>query len=137
MCFGGKARKSLDQAKVRIPANRSPVLERTIAAQTNCETVYKRTDTRLDEVQDRLAVKGRQGGDEFALVLPETGMAAATLVGHRICDLAAKDAEEPRLSVSVGIVSFPKDADTIATLLYAADKALYVMKHKRAAARVS
>jgi len=79
----------------------------------------------------------RQGGDEFALVLPETGMAAATLVGHRICDLAAKDAEEPRLSVSVGIVSFPKDADTIATLLYAADKALYVMKHKRAAARVS
>jgi diguanylate cyclase (GGDEF)-like protein/PAS domain S-box-containing protein len=80
----------------------------------------------------------RQGGDEFALVLPETGMAAATLVGHRICDLAAKDAEEPRLSVSVGIVSFPKDADTIATLLYAADKALYVMKRNRAkAARVS
>jgi diguanylate cyclase (GGDEF)-like protein len=80
----------------------------------------------------------RQGGDEFALVLPETGIAAATLVVHRICDLAAKDAEEPRLSVSVGAVSYPKDADNIGTLLYAADKALYAMKHKRAkAARVS
>lgn len=80
----------------------------------------------------------RQGGDEFALVLPETGMAAATLVGQRICDLVAKDAEEPRLSVSVGIASFPKDADTIGTLLYAADKALYAMKRKQAkAARVS
>src|SRR4029077_19560035 len=62
----------------------------------------------------------RQGGDEFALVLPETGIAAATLVGQRICGLVAKDQEEPRLSVSVGVVSFPKDADTIGTLLYAA-----------------
>lgn len=80
----------------------------------------------------------RQGGDEFALVLPETGIAAATMVGHRIRDLVAKDAEEPRLSVSLGIASYPKDADTIGTLLYAADRALYAMKHKRAkAARVS
>jgi len=39
--------------------------------------------------------------DEFALVLPETGAAAATLVARRICDLLAKDEEEPALSVSV------------------------------------
>jgi len=74
----------------------------------------------------------RQGGDEFALVLPETGIGAATLVARRICDLLAKDAEEPALSVSVGVVSYPKDADTIGTLLYAADRALYGMKEKRA-----
>jgi diguanylate cyclase (GGDEF)-like protein/PAS domain S-box-containing protein len=73
----------------------------------------------------------RQGGDEFALVLPETGVAAATLVARRICDLLAKDAEEPALSVSVGVASYPKDADTIGTLLYAADWALYAMKDKR------
>jgi GGDEF domain-containing protein len=35
------------------------------------------------------------------------------------------------LSVSVGIASFPKDADTIGTLLYAADKALYAMKSQK------
>jgi diguanylate cyclase (GGDEF)-like protein/PAS domain S-box-containing protein len=73
----------------------------------------------------------RQGGDEFALVLPETGVAAATLVARRICDLLAEDAEEPALSVSVGVASYPKDADTIGTLLYAADWALYAMKDKR------
>jgi diguanylate cyclase (GGDEF)-like protein/PAS domain S-box-containing protein len=73
----------------------------------------------------------RHGGDEFALVLPETGIAAATLVAHRICELVAKDAEEPALSVSVGIASHPKDAETIGTLLYAADRALYAMKDKR------
>jgi diguanylate cyclase (GGDEF)-like protein/PAS domain S-box-containing protein len=79
----------------------------------------------------------RQGGDEFALVLPETGVGAATLVALRICDLLAKNAEEPRLSVSVGVASYPKDADTIGTLLYAADKALYAMKDGRSrAARV-
>jgi len=76
----------------------------------------------------------RQGGDEFALVLPETGAAAATLVARRICELLAKDAEEPALSVSVGVASYPKDADTIGTLLYAADKALYAMKDERSRA---
>jgi diguanylate cyclase (GGDEF)-like protein/PAS domain S-box-containing protein len=70
----------------------------------------------------------RHGGDEFALVLPETSCAAATIVARRICDLLEKDAEEPALSVSVGLASFPKDAATIGTLLYAADKALYEMK---------
>jgi diguanylate cyclase (GGDEF)-like protein/PAS domain S-box-containing protein len=73
----------------------------------------------------------RHGGDEFALVLPETGAAAATLVAHRICELLVKEAEEPALSVSVGIASHPKDAETIGTLLYAADRALYAMKDKR------
>jgi diguanylate cyclase (GGDEF)-like protein/PAS domain S-box-containing protein len=76
----------------------------------------------------------RQGGDEFALVLPETSSASATLVAGRICDLLAKDTEEPALSVSVGVASYPKDAATIGTLLYAADGALYAMKHTRSRA---
>ena len=78
-----------------------------------------------------LDTAARQGGDEFALVLPETGAAAATLVARRICELLANDAEPPALSVSVGVASYPKDADTIGTLLYAADKALYAMKAKQ------
>src|SRR5258708_4511009 len=70
----------------------------------------------------------RQGGDEFALVLPETSAAAATLVARRICELLTKDAEEPILSVSVGVASCPREADSVGTLLYAADRALYAMK---------
>ncbi len=76
----------------------------------------------------------RQGGDEFALVLPETSSASATLVAARICDLLAKDTEEPALSVSVGVASYPKDAETIGALLYAADGVLYAMKHARSRA---
>jgi len=77
----------------------------------------------------------RHGGDEFALVLPETAKAEATLVAQRICELLRREAEEPGLSVSVGIASHPKDADTIGTLLCAADKALYAMKDHRSKAR--
>jgi diguanylate cyclase (GGDEF)-like protein/PAS domain S-box-containing protein len=73
----------------------------------------------------------RQGGDEFALVLPETGAGAATLVARRICELLAKDTEEPALSVSVGVASYPKDAENVGTLLYAADRFLYAMKDRR------
>ena len=73
----------------------------------------------------------RHGGDEFAVVLPETGIVAAALVARRICELLGRDAEEPVLSVSVGIAGYPKDADAIGTLLYAADKALYAMKSQK------
>jgi diguanylate cyclase (GGDEF)-like protein/PAS domain S-box-containing protein len=73
----------------------------------------------------------RHGGDEFALVLPETGAADAALVGERICELLAKDLEEPVLSVSVGVAAYPQDAESVGPLLYAADAALYGMKGKR------
>ena len=79
----------------------------------------------------------RHGGDEFALVLPETGATAAALVGQRICDLLAKDTEKPPLSVSIGVAGFPQDADTIGTLLYAADRALYAMKANKPGPRLS
>ena len=75
----------------------------------------------------------RHGGDEFALVLPETSPTAAALVGERICELLAKDTENPSLSVSLGIAGYPQAADTIGTLLYAADRALYAMKAKKQA----
>jgi diguanylate cyclase (GGDEF)-like protein/PAS domain S-box-containing protein len=73
----------------------------------------------------------RYGGDEFALVLPETAAGPATMVAQRICELFANDGEEPKLTVSIGIASYPKDAETIGPLLYAADNALYSMKSLR------
>jgi diguanylate cyclase (GGDEF)-like protein/PAS domain S-box-containing protein len=82
----------------------------------------------LTDCRRSIDTAARQGGDEFALVLPETAAAAAVLVARRICDLLARDTEDPTLSVSVGVASYPKDADTVGTLLYAADKALYHLK---------
>jgi diguanylate cyclase (GGDEF)-like protein/PAS domain S-box-containing protein len=75
----------------------------------------------------------RHGGDEFALVLPETDVVSAALVAQRIRMCLAQDQEDPHLSVSFGIAGFPTDADSISSLLHAADTALYTMKAARPA----
>jgi diguanylate cyclase (GGDEF)-like protein len=76
----------------------------------------------------------RYGGDEFAIILPETRAREADAVGRRICERLSSDPEEPRLSVSVGIAVYPEDGISIDTLFQAADRALYKMKelHKTA-----
>jgi diguanylate cyclase (GGDEF)-like protein/PAS domain S-box-containing protein len=74
----------------------------------------------------------RFGGDEFALVLPETAAEPAGLVAQRICNALASDGGEPKLSVSVGAGIYPQDGQEIEALLTAADVALYAMKAKRA-----
>ncbi len=73
----------------------------------------------------------RFGGDEFALVLPETGADAAGLVARRVCDSLANDTEKPRLSVSVGVAIHPRNGETVENLLRMADHALYKMKGAR------
>lgn len=70
----------------------------------------------------------RYGGDEFAIVLPETVAHDAALVRKRICERLSSDHEEPLLSVSVGMAVYPEDGATIDTLFQAADRALYEMK---------
>jgi diguanylate cyclase (GGDEF)-like protein/PAS domain S-box-containing protein len=70
----------------------------------------------------------RFGGDEFALVLPETGQSPATLVAGRIGNRLANDGKEPKLSVSIGVSIYPHDGQTIDALLGAADAALYSIK---------
>ena len=73
----------------------------------------------------------RYGGDEFAIILPETGAKEAGAVGRRICERLSSDCEEPKLSVSVGIAVYPEDGITIEALFHAADRALYKMKRKK------
>jgi diguanylate cyclase (GGDEF)-like protein len=70
----------------------------------------------------------RFGGDEFALVLPETGEAAARQVGVRVCERLSSDGEEPALTVSVGVAIYPRDGETSDGLLAIADRALYAAK---------
>jgi two-component system cell cycle response regulator len=71
----------------------------------------------------------RYGGDEFAMVLPETGAKEADAVGRRLCEQPSNDPEEPRLSMSVGVAVYPEDGTTNETLFQAADRALCRMKH--------
>jgi diguanylate cyclase (GGDEF)-like protein/PAS domain S-box-containing protein len=73
----------------------------------------------------------RFGGDEFALVMPETGEEPADLVAQRVCDGLSKDVQEPQLSVCYGVAIHPRDGGSIEGLLQTADRALYKMKAAR------
>ncbi len=68
----------------------------------------------------------RYGGDEFALVLPESQE-----VANRIREVLATDDEPPRLSASIGISIYRGDGERIEKLLSEADKDLYTEKAKR------
>lgn len=71
----------------------------------------------------------RTGGEEFIVLLLETDKKAAYLVAERIRQAFAN--ESPWQTISLGIASYPADADTITLLLQKADRALYQAKEKR------
>jgi diguanylate cyclase (GGDEF)-like protein len=74
----------------------------------------------------------RYGGDEFALVLPESREDEARRVANRIREVLASDAEEPALSASIGISIYRGDGERIEKLLSEADQDLYSEKARRA-----
>jgi diguanylate cyclase (GGDEF)-like protein len=73
----------------------------------------------------------RFGGDEFAVILPETAEVTAQHVAQRLAAELSADREEPRVTVSVGVAEFPRDAATAETLLDGADRHMYETKALR------
>ena len=77
----------------------------------------------------------RYGGDEFIAYLRETSKEVAFQLGDAICKaikshVFEKDALQLRVSISIGVASFPDDGRTLETLTRAADEALYRAKAK-------
>lgn len=79
-------------------------------------------------------VVSRFGGDEFALVLPDTGGEGAYAVGERIREriaahkFLAGDGLNIHLTGSVGVATLPDVAASSEELVQAADKAMYAVK---------
>ncbi|RPJ70488.1 MAG: GGDEF domain-containing protein [Acidobacteria bacterium] len=79
-------------------------------------------------------IVARFGGDEFALILPDTGREGALLVAQRVRDRIAgqpflcADAVNYRLTASVGAATLPDTATSPEQLLAAADAAMYIVK---------
>lgn len=72
----------------------------------------------------------RYGGEEFAVILPETSLLEAALIGDRLCTNISnvKVSGMPQITVSVGAASYPRQAKDPSELITKADQALYEAK---------
>jgi diguanylate cyclase (GGDEF)-like protein len=98
------------------------------------DTVLRELAHRVQEQIREVDTFARYGGEEFVVVLPETSVEGAAQLAERICVAVRRqpfqlEGEEPLdISVSIGGAAFPEHGQTPATLMRAADKALYVAK---------
>ncbi|HLC25320.1 MAG TPA: sensor domain-containing diguanylate cyclase, partial [bacterium] len=80
-------------------------------------------------------VVARFGGEEFSVILPETAKEEATILAHRIRREIEKGfllkgitrLHKP-LTMSLGLATFPEDAQSLTSLIHNADRALYTAK---------
>lgn len=76
----------------------------------------------------------RYGGDEFVLLLSETEPAYGHMVAERIrttvenTPLVLENGETVKVTMSLGIASYPRDDETIQGVMSKADEALYASK---------
>ncbi len=97
---------------------------------------HQRGDMLLREVAEALGdavrlhdVVVRQGGDEFAVIAPETDPEEARLLAERLRSrIAAIVADAYPIGASIGCAHFPEDADSSESLLRIADERLRVAK---------
>jgi diguanylate cyclase (GGDEF)-like protein/excisionase family DNA binding protein len=87
----------------------------------------------IEQSVRNIDIAGRYGGEEFVVILVETGRAAALTVAERIRErirAAGFAAHGTPLTVSIGVAGYPEDADRREELLDKADWAMYLAKRR-------
>jgi diguanylate cyclase (GGDEF)-like protein len=84
----------------------------------------------------------RLGGDEFAMILPHSDFAAAEVVRNRIHTQIGNTTVQAgeialRISLSIGIATLASNGEDAASLIAAADAAMYQAKQNSRSARPS
>jgi diguanylate cyclase (GGDEF)-like protein len=73
----------------------------------------------------------RYGGEEFVIVLPDTAAADALDTAEHIrARVAAKKFSGRKMTLSIGVATFPEDADDAEAIIAVADEALYQAKRE-------
>jgi len=94
------------------------------------DRILERVAAILSEGRRTVDVVARVGGEEFALILPYTAGPGARATAERLRRTirSAFAAEDPPLTISLGVASFPDDANDANSLVRLADEALYLAK---------
>ena len=77
-------------------------------------------------------VVARYGGDEFIILMPETGIEQAQALSERLRQWLSQDAmlAEHKITGSFGVASFPGHGFSAEDIIRAADAFMYAAKHE-------
>jgi diguanylate cyclase (GGDEF)-like protein len=95
------------------------------------DLVLARVGRLLEQKCRQSNVVARYGGDEFIILMPETGIEQAQVLAERLRLWVATDSmlEEHHITGSFGVASFPVHGFSMEDLIRVADAGMYVSKH--------
>ncbi len=95
------------------------------------DLVLARVGRLLEQKCRQSNVVARYGGDEFIILMPETGIEQAQVLAERLRLWLATDPmlEEHHITGSFGVASFPVHGFAMEDLIRVADAGMYVSKH--------
>lgn len=82
----------------------------------------------------KICKAARYGGDEFVIILPNTGKSGAMTLATKLCELFREydfrddEGEAFKLTASFGLATYPEDAKSKDDLIRLADQAMYRVK---------
>ncbi len=94
------------------------------------DAALRRVARLLGAGKRQIDAAARVGGEEFALILPDTDEAGAFVIAERLRTAVREEFAEDAvpITISFGIAAYPFTGETAASLLRAADEALYGAK---------
>ncbi|HUU43117.1 MAG TPA: diguanylate cyclase [Planctomycetota bacterium] len=99
------------------------------------DELFRRAAKIFRSIPRTVDIVARYGGDEVAVLLPASGIEAASSVAHRLCDTMAHEVfrvgeRDIGMTVSVGVACLdPRNPISADELVHRADLALYASKH--------
>lgn len=97
--------------------------------------IQKVAQVTRESLRDGVDMAARYGGEEFAVIMPDTSLEEAWLVGERLRKAIEEsfifhDGHKLKITISLGCASFPAQSQSKEQLILFADTALYASKHK-------
>src|ERR1700757_3466084 len=95
------------------------------------DLVLARVGRLLEQKCRQSNVVARYGGDEFVILMPETGIEQAQILSERLRLWIATDPmlNERRITGSFGVAAFPLHGSTVEDIIRVSDAGMYVSKH--------
>jgi diguanylate cyclase (GGDEF)-like protein/putative nucleotidyltransferase with HDIG domain len=96
------------------------------------DVVLQRVGHILEQNCRRSDVVARYGGDEFVVLMPETGIEQARQLANKLRGWVAADPllRDKNITASFGIAAFPVHGSTPQDLIQVADSSMYLSKHQ-------